>query len=158
MIKRNKYKFRKAVFIVAYKIDEKNNKIEYLLLKRKLHWNGWEFPKGGVDKNESLRHAVARETIEETGNKAVRIIKFNMAGRYKYAKIFQDRPNIIGQTYSLFAVEIKPKNSKKIKIDKKEHSAFLWLDFTKALNKVTYQNQKKSLKIVNTYLLNNKLK
>jgi hypothetical protein len=42
-----KEKYRKAVFIVVYRrtknIFNKQNKL--LILKRKLHWAGWEFPK-----------------------------------------------------------------------------------------------------------------
>ena len=43
-------KYRKAVFIVTYLKTKKG--IKYLILKRKLHWVGWEFPKGGLEKKE----------------------------------------------------------------------------------------------------------
>src|SRR3989338_2502485 len=58
-------RFRKVVFIVAYK--RKNSKIKYLTLKRKLHWTGWEFPKGGINSGENLIKTVKRELKEETG-------------------------------------------------------------------------------------------
>ena len=64
-------KYRKAVFIVAY--SKINNKIEYLLLKRKLHWKGWEFPKGGAEEKENNLDAVKRELKEETGLKILNI-------------------------------------------------------------------------------------
>jgi len=45
-----KGKYRKAVFVLLYSKTKKW--IEYLLLKRKLHWKGWEFPKGKIEPGE----------------------------------------------------------------------------------------------------------
>jgi len=143
-----KLKFRKAVFVVVYRREK--DKIFYLLLKRKLHWKGWEFPKGGVEK-EDLLSAVKREIKEETGLAPLKIKKYPIKGKYRYAKMLKDRPGIIGQIYSLYSVEVKPKNNK-IKIDKLEHSDFKWLPFEKAIKKLTWPNQKKCLKIVNKSL------
>ncbi len=144
-------KYRKAVFIVVYSID-KDCKVDYLLLKRKLHWRGWEFPKGGRERFETKRQAVERELFEETGLKPKSVKMFDYKGRYYYKRKLQDRPGIKGQTFQLFAVEVeKPKNSK-IKIDKKEHSDFKWLPFDKAYKLLTWPNQKKSLKLVNNWL------
>ena len=50
--------YRKALFIVAYRMI--NNNIKYLILKRKLHWKGWEFPKGGVELFETKKMGVKR--------------------------------------------------------------------------------------------------
>jgi len=148
-------KFRKAVFIVAYAKTKEG--IKYLVLKRKFHWRGWEFPKGGIDKNETKKETVRREILEETGQKPLsgKVKKFNFHGKYKYKRKFPDREGIIGQEYSLFAVEIK---YKKIKFDKLEHSEYKWLNFEDAVKKVTFRNQKKSLKIVNNWLENEKEK
>ena len=134
-------KLRKAVFIVAYR----KNPIEYLILKRKLHWKGWEFPKGGVEK-ENLIKAVKRELFEETGLKAKRIIRFPIKGKFKYDKKTQEERNFSGQSYTLFAAEVK---NDKITYDKLEHSGYKWLPFNKAIKVLTWNNQKKSLKIVN---------
>ena len=136
-------KYRKAVFIVTY-VKEKN-KIFYLILKRKLHWKGWEFPKGKIEKFEMKRMAVKREVKEETGLQILKIKKFNVHGKYKYKKMLKDRPGIIGQTYHLYAVEVK---KGKVILDKKEHSDYKWLESEKAIKKLTWNNQKKCLKIV----------
>lgn len=140
-------KYRKAVFIVIYKRENKNPK--YLLLKRKLHWTGWEFPKGGVKKNENLRDAAKREIVEETGQKPINIKKYKVTGKYKYSKLLKDRPGYTGQIFSLFSAELK---NKKIRLDKKEHSAYKWLDFNKAIKKLKWPNQKKCLRIVHKNL------
>lgn len=140
-------KYRKTVFIVVYSKERKN--ITYLILKRKKHWRGWEFPKGGVEKNEKILDCVKREVLEETGMKALKVKKFNVYGKYNYKKKFPDRPGFVGQSYSLYGVKIEKQN---VKIDEREHSKFLWLDFERACKKLTFANQKKCLKIVNEWL------
>lgn len=144
-------KYRKAVFIVTYSIEK--NKIHYLILKRKLHWKGWEFPKGGLEKGEGRINAVKRETKEETNLIPIKIKKFNFSGKYNYAKKYLDRPEFDGQSYSLYSVEVK-KNG--IKVDKREHSDYKWVEFDKAVEKLTWSNQKKSLKMVHNWLQNDR--
>lgn len=140
-------KYRKAVFVVAY--AKVKNKIYYLILKRKLHWKGWEFPKGGINFFERKKIAVRREIKEETGLDILKIKKFNINGKYEYDKEYSDRKGIIGQTFSLYAVEVK---KGKVKIDGKEHSDYKWLEFGKAIKKLTWPNQKKCMRIVNDWL------
>jgi len=140
--------YRKAVFIVVYlKIKEK---IYYLILKRKLHWKGWEFAKGGLRKEEKILDAVKREVKEETGLCAIQIKKFNVSGKYKYDKRFKDREGVLGQTYSLYSAKI---NKEKIKLDKLEHSDYKWVVFKEAIKKLKWPNQRKCLNVVNDYLL-----
>lgn len=149
MKKEGKSKYREGIFIVVYR--KINSKIEYLVLKRKLHWKGWEFPKGGLktwEKNNKEK-AVLRELREEAGNcKIVNIKRFNVSGKYDYGKKMHERP-WIGQTYKLFAVEVK---CNKVQIDRKEHSGHKWLVFKQANKILTWPNQKKCLKIVNKRL------
>jgi len=145
---KKKDKFRRAIFGVAYSKDN-SGKIEYILLKRKLHWRGWEFPKGKIEKFELKRWAVKREVHEETGLKVLKIKRFSEKGRYLYDRKLKDRPEKIGQTYQLFAVEVK---KEKIKLDKIEHNGYKWLQFNEAYKKLKWPNQKKCLKIVNDWL------
>ncbi len=142
-----KGKYRHAVFVVVYSKTEKG--IEYLLLKRKHHWTGWEFVKGKIEKFETKRMTARRETKEETGLKILKIKKLNIHGSYKYKKGLKDRPGVIGQTYHLFFVEVR---KGKVKIDRKEHSGYKWLAFNEAVKKLTWNNQKRCLKIVNNII------
>ena len=145
-----KQKFRRAVFIVAYAHTTKG--IEYLILKRKLHWNGWEFPKGAKKRFfETYKKAVKRELKEETGLKPLRIKKFEEKGKYYYQRELADRKGYIGQTYVLYAVEVK---KEKIELDKIEHLDYKWVKFKSALKKLSWKNQRKCLKIVNDWLKN----
>jgi 8-oxo-dGTP pyrophosphatase MutT (NUDIX family) len=141
-------KFRNAIFAVVYSKD-KNGKIEYLLLKRKLHWVGWEFPKGGIELFETKKHAVEREVKEETGLKIMNIKKFYISGKYRYKKEYKDRKGFFGQKFSLYAVEVK---KGKVAIDKKEHSDFEWANFDKAIKKLTWKSQKRCLKIADVWI------
>ena len=137
--------YRPAVFIVAYAREKKTGKILYVILKRKKHWKGWEFPKGGVEKGESLLKTARRETFEEIGLKAKKIKAWRVSGRYKYARIYSDRPGFIGQTYKLLSAEVK---KGRIKVDKREHYFGRWMEFKEAMKKLTWRDQKKCLRIV----------
>ncbi len=143
-----KNKYRNAIFIVTYRCINKD-KILYLILKRQLHWKGWEFPKGGIKNKESITKCIKREIKEETGQLPFKIKNHKISGKYKYPKILKDRPNIIGQTYTLYSAEIK---KQKIKLDKKEHKDYKWVDYKTALDFLTYSNQRRCLRIVNKEL------
>ena len=135
-------KYRKGIFCVTYAIDCRG-RVKYSIFKRKLHWKGWEFPKGGVKKDERILDALKREIKEETGLEPIKIKKFDVSGKYKYEKTLLDRDGILGQTYVLYAVMIK---KAKIKIDKLEHSKYKWENFKTAMKKLTWLNQQKCLK------------
>jgi 8-oxo-dGTP pyrophosphatase MutT (NUDIX family) len=140
-------KFRKAVFIVAYSLE--SGKPEYVLLKRTLHWKGWEFPKGGVEKFETKKRAVKREIKEETGLEISNIVDHKLRGKYFYPREFPDRPGFIGQTYHLFSGEVQ---KGKINVDKKEHSSGKFFSYREALKKLAHKEQKQSLRVVNSWL------
>jgi 8-oxo-dGTP pyrophosphatase MutT (NUDIX family) len=142
-------RYRKAIFAVTYKIE--NKKIKYIILKRKLHWTGWEFPKGGIGFLETKKNCIKREIKEEIGLKIKKIKKFKIHGKYPYPRELPDRKGIIGQTFSLFAVEVE---DGKIVFDKHEHSTYKWETYNEAIKKLTWKNQKECLKKVNDWLKN----
>lgn len=145
-------KYRKGVFIVVYYLEKETP--YYLILKRKLHWTGWEFPKGGIDEKEKIIDSVKREVQEETGLKFTEIKKFKFSGKYDYKEKLKDRKDFQGQTFeSLYAVKAKSKNAV---IDNFEHSEFKWLEFSDAVKLLTWPNQKTALKIVHSDLISNK--
>src|SRR4030042_1624276 len=111
-------KIRKGVFIVVY--SKIRREIKYLVLKRKLHWKGWEFPKGGVNRFELKKSAVKREVRQETGLSPVKINSFEKRGVYKYDKEYADRKGYAWQSYKLYSMEVK--FSEEININKKKNS------------------------------------
>src|SRR3989344_1145865 len=135
-------RYRKSVFIVVY--AKTNVEVRYLLLKRRLHWRCWEFPKGGIEKNEIEKNAAKREVFEETGLKPLSLKRFNFSGSYRYKKNLSDRFGFDGQEFYLYSAEVK---REKVKIDRREHKSFKWVDFPVAFKMLRWPNQKKSLKI-----------
>lgn len=146
-------KYRKGIFAVVYSKDS-SGKIEYLLLKRKKHWKGWEFVKGKIEQGESKLKAAKREVSEETGLKILNIKDFGISGKYKYGHILKDRPEVFGQTYHLFGAEVK---KGKVSLDSKEHSEFQWFGFEEALDTLTWNDQKRCISIIESEI-NKKIK
>ena len=144
-------KYRRGIFLVVYR--KKGDDIKYLILKRKLHWKGWEFPKGGKRKGESDFDTLRRELREETGLKPGSVGRYNKKGKYVYDKGAVEDRNFYGQTYILYSVQV---DSMKVKLDKLEHEGHKWVDFNKAVEMLTWPNQRACLKIVNERLTRTK--
>lgn len=137
--------YRKGIFLVVYR--RVDNKTEYLLLKRKINWRGWEFPKGGIEKGETIKQTILRELKEEAGGlKLLKMKNHHKKGKWKYRRELKDHPCIKGQTYSLYSVRV---GSGRVKFDKKEHSGYKWDNFNKAIEMLTWPNQLSCLRIVN---------
>jgi 8-oxo-dGTP pyrophosphatase MutT (NUDIX family) len=139
-------KFRKAVFVVTYSGDE------YLILKRKRHWIGWEFPKGGVKKFETIKKTIKRELKEETGLEIIKetINNHKHKGKFLYKK--SENFNHDGQKYRLYSVKVKKKKTNLKNNPDREHSSAKWVSYEKAMKMLTWPNQKKCLKIVDKWL------
>jgi 8-oxo-dGTP pyrophosphatase MutT (NUDIX family) len=140
-----KNKYRKGVFCVVYY----GKKPLFLLLHRKLHWHGWEFCKGKMEKNETADETAVREVREETGQKPKNIKNLHVNGRYDYNRKFQKQVGFRGQTYILFIVKLQ---NKKIRIDKREHDSYKWADYKSALKMLPFKERRKCIKIVMHYL------
>jgi len=143
--------WRKAVFVVPYSINKKGIP-EFLILKRKLHWIGWEFCKGKIEPKEKKVDTAIRELKEETGIGVLKkdIFDHKISGKYLYPKNFKKRPDKIGQTFHLFSVKVN--KTEKIKFDPLEHNKHKWLNLEKAIEKITYPNQRRCLRIVNKHI------
>ena len=138
-------KYRKGVFIVLYTKPP----ISYLLLHRKLHWKGWEFPKGGSLAKERVENTVVRELREEVGLRALDCKRFPVRGRFSYDKKTQRERKAVGFAWVLFACLIK---RGKVRISKREHDGYRWCSYGQARKLLSWQNQKRCLKLVNDYL------
>ena len=134
-------RYRKGVFIVAYSLKP----LRYLLLHRRLHWRGWEFPKGGILAREKPEHTVAREIKEETGLKALKITKFNVKGSFIYDKKTRQERKAKSFSYVLFSCQVP---RAKVKIAR-EHDGYRWTRYNETIKLLRWPNQKRCLKIVN---------
>ena len=98
----------------------------------------WDFPKGGVEKGESELQTVAREVLEETGLRDIKIVPgFRKVIEYFYRR---DGKNIHKQVVYLLALT----KEEKVKISF-EHQGFGWFPFHEALQRASYNNSKITL-------------
>ena len=133
-----------------------NKKIKYLLIQ--YGWGHWEFPRGLIEKRESLKEAAKREIEEEVGIKDIQFIP----GFKEWIKFFfkltpkknqrfltgREGKNIMKIATFLLA-ETK---TKKIKLSY-EHKDYAWLEYKEALEKLTFKNAKEILKKANQFLM-----
>jgi len=138
--------YRKGVSAIVFK--RKGKKTVFLVLHRKLNWNGVEIMKGGLMARESEEHALGRELREETGIRRYRYVRTEYEYEYPWTKAYiKDKNTYHGAHFRLFIVEDLDK-SDRIKIDKREHSGYGWVNGSKALKMLTYNDQEKALKFV----------
>ena len=120
------------------------NKIYYLLLRYEL--GHWGFPKGHIEKGETIEDTARREIEEETGLKNIKFVE----GFKEWIKyFFKLKGKNIFKIVTYFLAETK---IKKIKISF-EHIGFKWLTYKEAMKQLTFRNSKEILKKANEFLL-----
>ena len=133
---------RKMVAAVIYK-DGK-----FLVLRRKLHWKGWEFVKGRVER-EGLKRAALREVHEETGLRKVRIVC-----KLPVEVIYHHR-SVSGHTTSALKAFLVECHGGNVRISR-EHSSFKWATPESAAKLLTYGTHKTFLKMAAEYIAKKK--
>lgn len=105
----------------------------------------WDFPKGHIEKGESIFKTAKREIKEETGLKNIRFIE----GFKEWIKYFfrADGKNIF-KIVTFFLAETQ---EEKIKISS-EHMGYKWLPYEEAVKQLTFKNAKEILNKANDYL------
>jgi len=119
---------------------------KFLLLHRILHWKGWEFPKGGIDPNESVNDAIRRELLEETG-----IPKYELVGKIDELDYFDA---IRKRTSHVQNFLIRVSSNNKITFENQslkdgkmavEHDDFKWCFPAEAVKTLRHKNMKSSM-------------
>ena len=123
----------KSVGAVVFRLH--NRLPEFLLL----HYSAgyWGFAKGHVEKNETEEQTLRREVEEETTLTGIEILP----GFKKTASYFFKRGN---ETIFKEVVFYLAKAGGNVKISH-EHTAFEWLPFPKAIQKLSFENNRKVL-------------
>jgi bis(5'-nucleosidyl)-tetraphosphatase len=123
--------------IVIYH-KEGDGLVEYLLLQYGA--GHWDFPKGKLEIGETKDQAARRELTEETGLQDV-FIQEGFEESLSY--VFNDfRGNPVEKTVHFFVGEVPYKGPIVLS---REHQAYVWEPYTKALEHLTYQNAKNVL-------------
>jgi bis(5'-nucleosidyl)-tetraphosphatase len=124
-------------------IFKRNGNRKYLLL----HYEGghWDFVKGHVEKNESEKQTVRRETEEEAG---IRDLTFIEGYRQPISYYYKRAGKTVYKQVIFYLVESK---TDEIRLSK-EHVGYDWLTFEKAYERLTYKNAKETLKKADDFL------
>ena len=114
----------------------KKNGVQYLLLH--YHAGHWDFVKGNVEPNENEKETVLRELQEETGLTDAKFIE-DFKERIEY--FYRRQGSTIYKEVVFFLIETKTKT---VKISY-EHVGYKWLNYQKAMEKLTFKNAKNVL-------------
>jgi 8-oxo-dGTP pyrophosphatase MutT (NUDIX family) len=105
----------------------------------------WEFPKGGVEKGETMLAAALRELAEETGiaEHEVRLIPdFQRTEDYRFTAGDDGQRTLIHKQVTYFLGET---TKSAIVLSAKESSEFAWLPLPDALKRLRYAKRKRLL-------------
>lgn len=135
---------------------EPNGEIKYLFLRHRPA--SWDFPKGLIEKGETLEDAALRECREETGLEAIKLvsdfketIRFFFKVKYKYQL---KRGLKIGETVLKFVTYfLAQSKTKDVKVSF-EHEDYEWVNFNKAMEILKRRKENKDLiKKAHSFLL-----
>jgi bis(5'-nucleosidyl)-tetraphosphatase len=110
-----------------------NTEPKYLLL----HYEAghWDFVKGNVEPNESEKETVIRELREETGIVDARFVE---GFREKITYFYRRQGTTVHKDVIFFIIET---HTDTVKLSF-EHVGYIWLNYTDALEKLTFKNAK----------------
>ena len=136
--------------IEAHIFREKNNELEFLLLKRspnKYYPNLWQMVSGKIKENETAYAASIREIMEETKLSIEKIWAAPTVNSF-YAP---DGDYIC--VIPVFAVKVNYNSEVQLST---EHVAYKWVTPETAKQHLAWEGQKKSVDVIVEYFLNHK--
>ena len=98
----------------------------------------WDFPKGHIEGNETELETATRELEEETGINAFQLVN---GFKEKICYNIHKGSKVIPKEVSFFLAKSLTKN---VKLSS-EHENYKWLNFSSALDQLTYSNAKEVL-------------
>jgi bis(5'-nucleosidyl)-tetraphosphatase len=121
----------------------KNSEVNYLLL----HYGAghWDFVKGNVEPNENEKDTVVRELKEETG---IVDAQFVEGFREKIEYFYRRQGITVHKEVIFFLMET---HTEQVKLSY-EHVGYTWLDYQRAMEKLTFKNARDVLQKSHTLL------
>lgn len=121
----------------------KKNKTRLYLVLHYPHGH-WDFAKGAIEKGESKEAAALRELKEETGISATIIDGFEE----KFTYFFRHDDLLIKKTVYFFIAQA---DDTAVSLSD-EHIDSAWLSFEDAMERLTFDNAKETLKLAHDFL------
>ncbi len=123
----------------------KNERLQILLIR---HVNGghWAFPKGHVEKGETEEQTARREILEETGLSVI------LDNRYRQVVTYSPKKDVVKDV--VYFVAHAPSEVTAV-AQESEISQVRWVDADKAVEYVSFDNDKKVLMGAIEHYLNN---
>lgn len=123
---------------------DSNGERLYLLLQ---YVSGhWDFPKGKIEKRETKEQAALRELYEETGLTAEVVPNFEQVLSYWF-RDYTTKNTVHKTVYFLIGY-----TQEQVVTLSHEHTDYAWLAYQQALAQLTYDNAKRVLEAVETFL------
>ena len=124
-------------------IFRRNGANKYLLL----HYEGghWDFVKGHVEKNESERQTVLRETEEEAG---ITDLTYIEGYREPISYFYRRAGRTVRKEVVFYLLQTK---TEAVRLSR-EHVGFDWLTYDRAMERLTYKNAKDTLQKAHEFL------
>ncbi len=112
------------------------DKDEFLILKKKGVWTGWQFVQGSIDEGEDEEAAVKREVHEETGLKNIELIKKLDSIKSDYWFVWEGEK--VHKFLTFFLVKADRKEPVKLS---EEHSEYKWCKYPEALKELKFNKE-----------------
>ncbi|MBU4502789.1 MAG: NUDIX domain-containing protein [Nanoarchaeota archaeon] len=123
---------KKGIYVILY--DVLDGSINYVILKRKEGWIGWEILKGGIKDNEDINDTAKRETLEEV-SLTVDVVKSTEQSIFFSEK---DGKRIRHEMIGTFFAKVLNHNL----ILSDEHSEFRFVNLDEALEMLSFDDVK----------------
>ena len=118
---------------------------KYLLLQYEA--GHWDFVKGNVEPDESEKETVLRELKEETG---IIDAQFVEGFKEKIQYFYRRQGDTVQKEVIFFVIQSQ---TEKVQLSF-EHIGYIWLDYQKAMEKLTFKNAKDTLQKAHSFLKN----
>lgn len=129
---------------VVYKMTQDG--VPIFLLVNSKRSGRWGFPKGHIENGESETETAKREIFEETGIKNVKFVEdFRQEDVYLINGALDETKGCLVEKHSVYFLALALEDA--LDFDKNEISKVEWADIKKAQEFLSFDNQKKIIKL-----------